>query len=452
MRNILSRLRRAPKRLAALLAIVTAVAVMPAALNAWGPERQTFTIENPATYVEFNSITNNPNIGDERNFVGIRENGTSSLWQDSVKAQPGKEYVVRMYVHNNAAENLNLIARDVNAMFYLPNTSAKSHQVNGFLRSSNAKTKEVYDHATFTGDQDFKLAYVEGSAKYYNNANGNGFSIPESLFTASGAKLGYDKMDGNIPGCFKYAGYLTFIVRPQFPEQPKNDFAIEKDVRKVGGKFAQTVAVQPGDTLNYRINFKNTGNTTLKNVILKDTLPKGVSFVPGSVKILNATNPDGAFVKDGDKLFSTGVNIGSYTPGSNAVVVFDAKIGKKTELVCGAKTLKNIASAQPEGEKPKSDDADVTTKIDCPEPKPEEIKVCIIKDKQIKIIDKKDFDKSKHTTDLSKCEDEPKTPPVTPPELPRTGTTDGILSALGLGALVTAAAAYVASRKNSLIG
>ena len=43
-------------------------------------------------------------------------------------------------------------------------------------------------------------------------------------------------------------------------------------------------------------------------------------------------------------------------------------------------------------------------------------------------------------------------PPVTPPELPKTGAGDGLLDALGLGALVTAGAAYIASRKNSLIG
>lgn len=366
MRSILSRLRLAPKRFYALLAIMTAVVAIPAMLNAWGPTRQTFTIEKPATYVEFNSITNNPNIGDERNFVGIREKGTTGLWQDKVKAQPGKEYVVRMYVHNNAAENLNLMARDVNAMFYLPNTSAKSHQVNGFLRSSNAKTKEIYDHATFTGDENFKIAYVDGSIKYYNNANGNGFNIPDSLFTSAGAKLGYKKMDGNIPGCFQYAGYLTFTVRPQFPDKPKSNFTIKKEVRKEGGTFSKTAAVNPGDTVNYRLTFTNTGETTLKNVILKDTLPKGVTYVPGSVQILNAANPGGAYVKDGDKMFSTGVNIGSYTAGSNALVVFNAKVKAKSELECGKKTLKNVVSAQPEGLQPKTDDADVTTDIDCP--------------------------------------------------------------------------------------
>ena len=36
-------------------------------VSAWGPERATFTMDNPATYPTFNSITDNPHISDERN-------------------------------------------------------------------------------------------------------------------------------------------------------------------------------------------------------------------------------------------------------------------------------------------------------------------------------------------------------------------------------------------------
>ena len=41
--------------------------------SAWGPERATFTMENPASYPTFNSITDNPTIGDERDFVRVGE-------------------------------------------------------------------------------------------------------------------------------------------------------------------------------------------------------------------------------------------------------------------------------------------------------------------------------------------------------------------------------------------
>ena len=90
---------------------------------------------------------------------------------------------------------------------------------------------------------------------------------------------------------------------------------------------------------------------------------------------------------------------------------------------------------------------------------PEEIEICVIESKQIKRIKKEELNKEIHTTDLSKCKEKPVTPPETPstppktPEtptpnqLPKTGTTNIVMSALGLGGLTTAIIAYVASRR-----
>lgn len=361
----------APKRIIALIAIAAAVATIPAVLFAWGPDRPTYTVENPASKVTFNSITNNPHIGDERNFVGIREAGSTGTWSDDISVQPGKEYVVRMYVHNNAAENLKLVAMDVTAKFNLPTTTAKSIQVNGFLSASNATPGEVYDHATFKSSKDFNLAYQAGTLKYYNNHFGSaGKTISESAFTNNGALLGYDKLDGEIPGCFQYAGYLTFTVKPQFAPEP--GFTISKQVKKDGdSKFVESVEVKPGDTLKYRATFTNTGESQLKNVNLKDTLPQGISYVPGSVKIMNANNPNGASVPNGDNLFGNGINIGSYTAGSNAIVAYDAKVDVNDELpTCGENKLRNVVSAKPEGQNPKEDDAHVNVPKVCEEPEP----------------------------------------------------------------------------------
>ena len=95
---------------------------------------------------------------------------------------------------------------------------------------------------------------------------------------------------------------------------------------------------------------------------------------------------------------------------------------------------------------------------DCKEV-PEELEVCILESKEIKKIKKEEFNEKIHTTDLSKCKEKPVTPPETPstppktPEtptpnqLPRTGTTNIVMSALGLGGLTTAIIAYVASRR-----
>ena len=85
---------------------------------------------------------------------------------------------------------------------------------------------------------------------------------------------------------------------------------------------------------------------------------------------------------------------------------------------------------------------------------PAKITVCVIEEggkKYTKEIKKEEFNEKIHKTNLDECKETP-TPntPSTPtpsPELPKTGASDAIMSALGLGGLTTATIAYIASRR-----
>lgn len=444
MSKLTSLIRRAPKRFSAVIAMVAAAIIVPAVVFAWGPSRPTFTVANPADYITFNSITDNPVVGDERNFVVVKDaaNTNDGGWQDNITVQPGKEYLVRVYVHNNAAPNLNLVAHNTRVMASVPNTTGKSVSISGFVTADNANPNKIWDDIHFNSTQNFNLTYVAGSAEIYNNgyaAGGSGKSLSDSIVTSNGALIGYNGPDGNVPGCFQYDNFVYFKVKPQFPNE---NFTVSKDVRKSGdASFVESVNANPGDTLNYRITYKNTGNTQENNVILKDTLPAGVTFVPGSVKIMNANNLSGAYVKDGDNLFSTGINIGSYTAGSNALVIFNATVNRNDSLPkCGTNTLVNVASAQPEGQTPKSDDATVIANRTC---NPGEITVCELATKQIVTIKEDQFNPLKYSKNLDDC----KVTPVTPPELPQTGAGDGIVAIVGLGAMIASVVYYIASRR-----
>jgi uncharacterized repeat protein (TIGR01451 family)/LPXTG-motif cell wall-anchored protein len=408
MGNLITRLRRAPKRIYATLLMAVAVVAVPAGLFAWGPGRATFTEQQPASYVTFNSITNNSFYGDERQFVTVKDasNTATGGWSDKVNVEPGKEYVVRLYVHNNAADNLNLVAENVRASATVPTTTGKSVPISAFVSSSNANPNKVWADVTLNSDKDFNLAYVPGSATFHNNAVGKapqGVALPDSIVTATGAQLGYEQLDGKMPGCFKYSGYVYFKVKPQFAPEQTPSVSLTKQVRKDGDTtFQKSVDAQPGDTLNYRLNVKNDGQTQLSNVMLSDKLPAGVSLVPGSVKILNANNPNGAYIQDGDKLVAGGVNIGAYTAGSNALVIYKAKVADAAQLACGMNKLTNTATVTPENIPPKSDTADVNVPKDCaPEPKP--IQVCDLSSKKVITIDEKDFDAAKHSKNLDDC-------------------------------------------------
>lgn len=409
MNKLISIARRAPKTTSAIITMIAAAVIVPTTMFAWGPSRETFTIDEPADFITFNSITDNPNIGDERNFVGIRLSDTDNKWSDEITVREGKTYTVRMYVHNNAAANLNLVAEDVTAKFNLPTNTAKSIQVNGFLSSSNASPKEVYDHATFVSDEDFNLSYVSGSLEYENNVFGaKGVSLSKDIFTSKGVLLGYDELNGEIPGCFEYAGYVTFEVKPQFA--PTNEFTVMKKVSKHGeNKWVETYAAQPGEIVDYLLQYTNVGDIQHNDVTFRDSLPAGITYVNGSTIYGNSKNPKGIPASD-NLTNGVGINVGSYATDANAWVIFSATVAKNENLpTCDSNTLTNKVKVTANGGS-LEDTADVTVNKTCTTP----------------------------------------TPPVKPDVLPTTGANDGIIMAIGLGTLVTSAGYFINSRRSLL--
>ena len=350
---------------------ILVAAVAPALVWAWGPSRPSFTIEKPADYITFNSITNNPVIGgDEKDFVGIREVGSNAKWTNNMKVQNGKEYYVRMYVHNNAASNLNLVAENVVAKLNVPTTTAKNVTVQGQISASNAKPNTVWDEATFSSDNDFNLAYVAGSALFENNGMGT-TKLPDSIVNNTGAKLGYDKLDGKIPGCFQYAGYVTVKVKAQVSQPQEKNIGLAKTVRnKTNGEksWVETANAKSGDTVQFQIHAKNTGSAGIQNLVIRDILPKGLNYVAGSTKLYNTSNPKGLKVSD-NVIQNSGINIGSYQPNGDAYVRFDATVSAENSLpVCGDNTLTNIAQASDQ-KIVKNDTASVKVTKKCETPK-----------------------------------------------------------------------------------
>lgn len=390
------------KKIFAALAMLAAVIIIPATLFAWGPSRPTFTMAQPADHVTFNSITDNPNIGNELNFVGARDANSANVWFDSIKVEEGHEYLVRAYVHNNAAENLNLVAQNVTTKFNVPTTTGKSVTVAGFINSSNASPSEIWDETTFTSDKDFNLAYVPGSALFENNVFGpSGIKLSDNIVTNSGVLLGFDKLDGRIPGCLKFAGYVSFKVKPQFA--PVSQFTVNKRVRKHGTtQWSKSVTVKPDETVDFIVDYDNIGGVRQDNVTIRDTLPTGMTYVTGSTTLTNANHPGG--IKLADNIANgTGENIGDYMANSNAYAIFSAKVAANDNLPkCGNNTLVNTAKVTTMGGSMQST-ANVEVNRVCKE---------------------------------------------VPTELPQTGI-ESTGSVLGLGALVTSFGYYRASRRRA---
>jgi len=348
--------------------MVAAAIIVPAAVLAWGPSRPTFTYEHPAPYVTFNSITNNPKVGDERNFVRVREAGVGN-YTENATLQAGKSYEVMVYYHNNASSGLNAsgagIAKDVLLRMQMSASVAANGKtdVAGFITSSNAKPKEVYDTATLNNPSNgqMNLSFVAGSAKVTSNGAVNGATLPDSVFT-TGTKLGYDSLNGTLKGCNEFAGYVIFKIKANQP-----NFTVSKQVQKDGETgWKESVDAKPGDKVNYLVTYKNTGSTTQKNVVLKDTLPKGMSYVSGTTYVANATNPNGLLLgASSDKVTTTGINIGNYAPGAAAYIKYTAKVASNDNLpLCGPNKLVNKAMIETDNGG-KSDTATVNVPKEC---------------------------------------------------------------------------------------
>jgi len=341
----MSLIRRAPKRFSAVAVIIAAAIIIPAAAFAWGPDRPTFTGKDPAPYVTFNSITDNPQVGDERNFVRIRETGTTN-YGDNVALTPGKVYDVSVYYHNNAKTSLNAsgagIAHNAKLKMEVPGVveAGVNAAFTGTISASNSNPGSVWDEAYGKNSTNGQVAlrYVSNSAKFVSNGKINGQTLPDTLFT-TGASLGFDSQNGDVPGCNEFSGYVNFQIRVDQP-----NFNVVKKVSVDGGKtWEDSVKAKPGASVDYYISYQNTGTTQQDNVLVRDILPQGVAYTANSTKIKNSTT--GGVFKDTIEGIagSNGLNAGSYQPKGNVAYQFSAKLPSEDALKCGTNSLVNTA-------------------------------------------------------------------------------------------------------------
>lgn len=234
-------------------------------------DRQTYTVADIndgklGDKITFNSITDVAETGNEVDFTSAQEAGADGLavnphgnWEGgNVEVEDGKEYVVRLYVHNNSPKGIAGTSTGTSTGTKVAisgigasKTNAKGKQeveVNGFIESDNATPKEYWDYVRFYSNTSFHLDYVYGSAMIYNRG-ATGTTDPISAAeiesksgeelkallnshtvtgkplgddivlkqkadgTLDGQLIGFDALDGNVPGCYEYSSYITIRVK-----------------------------------------------------------------------------------------------------------------------------------------------------------------------------------------------------------------------------------------------
>jgi len=145
----------------------------------------------------------------------------------------------------------------------------------------------------------------------------------------------------------------TDITYPCEPVKVPN-FDLEKTVDKTTANI--------GDTLSYKLTFRNTGETDLTNVVIKDTLPAGLTYVSGSIKV------EGATTHVGD-LFNGGIVIPRVAVNGVVTITFRAKVNNNAVVAenCGD-TTKNFVNKSSSTTNEKADESnknnnDTTTTV-----------------------------------------------------------------------------------------
>ncbi len=303
-----------------------------------------------------------PLLGNETNFVGARKNtginaGSGNVWEGTeITAEDGETYIVRLYVHNNSPGGFDAVAEDTKVRFYVPYDSAATQTVNGWLTSSNAVPQEYSDTVVFNsvGNTPFHLEYVSGSALLENGgfAHGNGVVLPDTITNQGNQTneaedewtlIGYEALDGRIPGCYEYINYVSIMVRVVYD----HDFSVETKVRLADGEdgtWQDAIEAKIGDKVEFQFQYLNTSEYNQAGVVVRDLLPSNLRYVEGSTIVYNGNHPNG--VKgDTDDVINGGVNIGSYDANANAYIRITAEV-VDDNLADGSNTLINWAQVR----------------------------------------------------------------------------------------------------------
>lgn len=220
--------------IAAVMALL--LAQVPGVALAWGPQdRPRYTNEQPATRAVFNSITNNAAVGNEMDFVRVAEKDPNATFRNEVELEAGKQYEVYIYYHNDASETYNYsqyqnvgVARNARVASSFPTELKKGErgEIMGKITATNTDPLAVWDEAYVIAKQAMTLHYVIGSAKIYNQGTVNGSVLSTNLFSDTGTFIGYNALNGVVPGCDQYSGQVVYTIQTRAvateePEEPE---------------------------------------------------------------------------------------------------------------------------------------------------------------------------------------------------------------------------------------
>lgn len=214
-----------------------------------------------------------------------------------------------------------------------------------------------------------------------------------------------------------------------------------------GIDFTDPVTATCGDTVQFRVRIHNIGAFPATGVKVQATLPSATATSHSSTVTVSSPNSNTVTDTAGVTLNPAGKL--TYVAGSTELLdANQSKLGNLADgIVAGGVTLADPVGVSTQQKR----SVQFQVKVTCDTVEvPKDIKVCELATRKIITIKENEFDATKHTLDLSKCDATP-VPPTTPPT-PTTLVDTGAGDVFGIFAAITVAGAMahrlVLSRRN----
>lgn len=333
----------------ALIAVILGQLVFPLSVQAANPQ---FNIFSP--YVHTQTYNRDYYLLDVKNDT----KGTS--WGFLASADAGDTLTFYLYYHNgingSAADNTTL-------KIALPGDYSISQNVVASLWADNATNATALSPMTqnvpITLSSLQKLDYVAGSAKWYPNQANWTIATPTSFPNSqSGDQLFASGINiGTVNGCWEFSGAIVFQVKVS-NLQHTTTLTIDKKMKNItnnDSSFMDSVNAEPRQRIAVQLVIANNGTGMLPatNVIVKDTLPSRLLYLPSTTKI------DGILTSDGVTTAS-GLNLGSLSPGQSKTIYFETEVALESLFTRGVTNLTNTASVSADSISAVQDNAQLT--------------------------------------------------------------------------------------------
>lgn len=184
-------------------------AVLLDSVNSSGPSRTMYRSTDEIDGVVLNSLESFPDVN-EAEFVGIRADAGSE-YKREMFIEPGCDYEVRIFYHNDANEGGPESKETRVRAFYSKSIDA-GHEgvVSASFVSENATTPLIWDGIRLISSESLPISYKIASAKIQNSWKSNGHILPQTFFSDDGIYIGADELNGILPA--NDQGQITFII------------------------------------------------------------------------------------------------------------------------------------------------------------------------------------------------------------------------------------------------